>query len=129
MYKMNEERWNAIKSYLNKVWDNPDKYPDAGLLLSLSDEEISTIFTKKRLELVRIIQSKKPRNITALSKIVERKLSAVKRDLELLEGFNIVSLEKIEKDVVPTVSKKILILPLINIETKTLPELAKAIAH
>ena len=125
--KMAEEKWGTIKAYLNKVWENPGKYPDKGLLLSISDEEITQIFTKERLKLVRLIQEKKPKNATELSKLAQRRLSAVIRDLELLEKLHIVELEKKGKNIVPTVKKEILILPLVNLKAKTLLEI-KAIA-
>jgi len=126
-YKMSEEKWDTIKAYLNKVWKEPDKYPDKGLLLSLSDEEITQIFTKERLKLVRLIQDKKPKNATRLSELAERRLSAVMRDLELLQHFHMVELQKKGKNIIPTVKKEILILPLIKLKAKTLPEI-KAIA-
>ena len=122
-YKMTDERWDAIKAYLNKVWKQPNKYPDKGLLLSLSDEEVTQVFTKKRLELVRLIQGKKPKNATQLAKLSDRRLSAVIRDLELLKKFHIVDLQKKGKALVPTVTKEILILPLVKLKTKALAEI------
>lgn len=126
-YKMTEEKWDALKAYLNKVWREPGKYPDKGLLLSLSDEEITQIFTKERLKLVRLIQGKKPKNATVLSELADRRLSAVIRDLELLQHFHIVELQKKGKNIVATVEKEILILPLVKLKAKTLPEI-KAVA-
>ena len=116
--KLSEEKWEAVKMYLNRVWKNPNKYPNKGLLLSLSDEEVTQIFTKKRLELIRLIQSKKPKNTTGLSKLAKRRLSAVIRDLELLERNNVITLEKKGKNIIPIVSKEILILPLVKIKAK-----------
>lgn len=127
VYKMTEEKWDAIKAYLNKVWKEPGKYPDKGLLLSLSDEEITQIFTKERLRLVRLIQDSKPKNATELSVLAERRLSAVIRDLELLEKFHIVELQKKGKNIVATVKKEILILPLVKLKTRALAEI-KAVA-
>ncbi len=126
-YEMTEEKWDAVKAYLNKVWKNPGKYPDKGLLLSLSDKEVTKIFTKERLKLVRLIQDRKPKNATELSGLAGRRLSAVIRDLEILEKFHIVELQKKGKSIVPIVKKEILILPLVKLETKTLAEI-KAIA-
>ena len=123
IYKMTEEKWGAVKAYLNKVWQEPNKYPDKGLLLSLSDEEMPQIFTKERLKLVRLIQGKKPKNVTELSALVGRRLSAVIRDLELLERFQIVELQKNGKNVIPTVKKEILIIPLVKLKTKALAEI------
>ena len=126
-YKMTDERWNAVKAYLNKVFKNPTKYPDEGVLLSLSDEEMTQVFTKKRLELIRLIQNKKPKNATNLSELAGRQLSAVMRDLELLEKSQIVELEKKGKNIIPKVIKEILVLPLINLKAKKLAEI-KAVA-
>ncbi len=122
-YEMTDERWDAVKAYLNKVWKAPNKYPDKGLLLSLSDEEITQVFTKKRLELVRLIQGKKPKNATKLANLADRRLSAVMRDLELLKKFHIVDLNKKGKNIVPTVTKEILILPLVKLKTRALDEI------
>ncbi|HZX19414.1 MAG TPA: hypothetical protein VFF13_00175 [archaeon] len=122
-YKMTDEKWNSITSFLNKVLKNPNKYPDKGLILSLSDEEMTQVFTKKRLELIRLIQSKKPNNATKLSELAGRRLSAVMRDLELLEEFTIVQLEKKGKNIKPRVTTEILVLPLIKLKTKNLREI------
>jgi len=126
-YKMTDEKWNAIKLYLNNVWNNPNKYPDKATIISLSDEEMTQLFTKKRLELVRLIRNKKPNNATKLSKLAGRRLSAVMRDLELLQKFSIVQLEKKGKNIRPKVTTEILILPLVKLEAKKLEEI-KAMA-
>lgn len=122
-YKMTEERWAATKAYLNNVWRNPAKYPDKGLILSLSDTELTQLFTRKRMELVRLIQNRKPANATKLSKLAGRQLSAVMRDLELLEKFGIVVLEKQGKNIVPMARAEILVLPLIDLKAKSLKEI------
>lgn len=122
-YKMTDGKWDTVMAFLNKVIKNPGKYPDEGLLLSLSDKEMTQIFTKKRLELVRLIQTKKPKNATKLSELTRRRLSAVLRDLELLEKFHIVELEKKGKNIVPKVTKEVLILPLVELKPKRLVEI------
>lgn len=126
-YKMNDERWNSVKTYLNRVFKNPNKYPDKGVLLSLSDQEITQVFTKKRLELIRLIQNKKPKNASELSGLACRRLSAVLRDLELLERSHIVELEKKGKNIIPRVTKEILILPLVKLTPKRISEIKTTI--
>ncbi|MFH1391798.1 MAG: hypothetical protein ABIH20_05790 [Candidatus Diapherotrites archaeon] len=121
--KLTNEKWNAFRLFLNQVWENPAKYPDRATLVSLSDEEMTQLFTKKRLELVRVIQKNKPANVSALSELVGRRLSAVTRDLELLEKFSIVKLEKKGKNVKPRVIKSLLILPLAKLTAKRLEEI------
>ncbi|MCR4368557.1 MAG: hypothetical protein NUV67_01480, partial [archaeon] len=123
-YKMTEEKWGAYLAFLKGVLKNPDKYPDKGVLVSLSDEEMAQLFTKKRLELVRVIQGNKPGNVSELCGLVGRRLSAVMRDLNLLQNFGIIKLEKKGKNVRPRVIKSILILPLVKLDTKTLGEIA-----
>jgi len=123
-YKLTDEKWDAVKLYMNRLLRNPDKYPDRATLVSLSDEEMTQLFTKKRLELVRVIQKSKPSNISALSELVGRRISAVMRDLELLEKFMIVKLEKKGKNVKPRVIKSLLILPLVKLTPKSLEEIS-----
>ncbi|MFH1751613.1 MAG: hypothetical protein ABH821_01595 [archaeon] len=122
-YEMTDERWDAIKAYLDKVWENPEKYPNNALLLSLSEEEVTQLFTKKRLELINVIKAKKPKTVTDLSNLVHRKLSAVLRDLELMEKLNIVELQRKGRTVTPIVQKKVLILPLMKLKPRELKEI------
>ncbi len=122
-YKMTDEKWDSVMAFLNKVLENPDRYPDKGVILSLSDEEMTKVFTRKRLELVRLIQNKKPVNATGLSGLAGRRLSAVMRDLELLENYGIVGLEKKGKNVRPIVTAELLVLPLVKFRPKKLGEI------
>lgn len=114
-HMITDERWESVMDFFGKIFKHPEKLDslsDKTLLLSLSDEEITKIFTKERLRLIRAIMEKKPQNISWLAKIVDRDLSAVERDLKILEGFEIVKLEKTGKEVMPIIEKKALILPL-----------------
>lgn len=114
-HKLNEEKWDAVMDFFAKIFKEParlDSLPDKTLLLSLSDAEITKIFTKERLSLIKTINQKHPRTISELSRIVERNLVAVERDLGILEEYGIVKLEKKGKEVMPIIGKKALILPL-----------------
>jgi len=94
--KMSDEKWEGILRFFNRIWSAPemlDKLPE-NIVLSLSEEEITKMFTKKRLELIRVIKEKHPASIGALAKLVKRDPTAVERDLKILEGFEIVTLEK-----------------------------------
>jgi len=120
-YKMTDERWESIHAYLNYAIRNPEKVPDKGVLLALSTEELSHVFTKKRLELINAIKGNEGDSVSALSKNLGRKLSAVDRDLKTLENFGIVALEKKGRVVTPSLKAEILLLPLV--EAKRLEEL------
>ena len=45
------------------------------------------------------------------------------RDLELLQGFHVVELQKKGKNIVPHCSKELLVLPLVELKTKRLQEI------
>ena len=112
-YKMTEERWKSIKQFLDYAIEKPEKVPDKGVILSLSDKEVSKVFTRRRIELITNIKEKNPESVSELSKTVGRGLSAVERDLRILENFNIVKMEKRGRVMKPEVRCDVLILPLI----------------
>lgn len=125
---MSDEKWEGVMRFFSKIWADPEmlgKLPEKSLLLSLSEEEITKIFTKKRLELVGVIKEKRPASIGALAKLVKRDLTAVERDLKILEGFGVVKLEKEGKIVKPSVEKELLILPLVPLKPFTIKDLEK----
>ncbi len=114
-HKISGEKWESVMDFFAKIFREQsrlDSLPDKAVLLSLSDEEITKIFTKERLRLIKTINQKHPKTLSELSAIVERNLVAVERDLRILEDFGIVKLEKKGKEVMPTIEKKALILPL-----------------
>jgi len=125
-YKMNDKRFASVKRFFDEVWQKPDKFPNKSVVLSLRDEEITRIFTKKRLQLIRIIQTKKITFLSELTKLTKRELPAIDRDLKILEGFGIVELEKVGRIIKPSVKKELLIVPLVDFSTKRLETLEKS---
>ncbi len=114
-HKISGEKWESVMDFFAKLFREPsrlDSLPDKALLLSLSDGEITRIFTKERLRLIKTIDQRHPGTISELSRLLERNLVAVERDLKILQDFGIVKLEKKGKEVTPTIEKKALILPL-----------------
>lgn len=111
-YEMTDERWQSILAYLKDDFKHPKKTPGKVLLLSLSKEELPKLFTKKRLELVELIKRRSGATMSQIAKITKRELSAVERDLKILEGLGIVTLNKTGRDVRPSIDKEVLILPL-----------------
>jgi len=112
-YNMTEERWGTVKQFLDYAIENPDKVPDKGRILAFSDTEISKIFTKRKIELITTIKKENPDSVSELSREVDRKLSAVERDLKELEKFGIVKLEKKGRVMKPEVRWDVLILPIV----------------
>lgn len=110
-YEMTQERWQSILAFLKEDFKHPGKPPEKVLLLSLSKEELPKLFTRKRLELVECIKRREV-TISQLAKVTKRELSAVERDLKILEGLGIVTLKKTGREVRPFIEKEVLILPL-----------------
>tara|TARA_Y100000310_G_C20666695_1_gene807923 strand:+ start:1302 stop:2042 length:741 start_codon:yes stop_codon:yes gene_type:complete len=100
--------WEVIEASIDGRIDLPSR----NIIKPLTHDEISSLLTKKRLELIRIIGKKKPKTIKQLSDYVHRKLPAVDRDIKLLEKKNIVTLKRNNIGVEPRLKQGMLILPL-----------------
>ncbi len=111
-YKMNDTKWESVMGLIRESIKNPDKIPDDVLLLSLEKEEITEIFTPKRLEILNMIKKESPETMSGLANKVKRELPSVERDLKILESYGIVSLEKMGREVKPVIGKEIIVLPL-----------------
>ena len=111
-YVMDDKRFAAVKQYLDYVIEHPDDAPDKGIILAMSDEEVSKAFTRRRVELINVLKSGKKKTVSELSEKLSRKLSAVERDLKILEGLGIVDMEKKGRTVTPRLRGEVLIIPL-----------------
>lgn len=107
-----KEKFEAVKRLLEMGISGKIDLPDKVIVFALTDQELSKIFTKKRIELIRTIKQKNPKTIKELAKIVKRLLPAVDRDIKMLEGYGIVSLRRNKKGVQPIVKKEAIVLPL-----------------
>jgi len=83
-------------------------------MIFLNADDIPEVFTKQRLALIRKIHEGHPESIQALADALGRKKQAVHRDLKLLLGHNVVGLEKKGREVVPTVTKEYIYVPLMT---------------
>ncbi|GEM_PF-4300276 len=74
--------------------------------------ESTSIFTKKRLELIETIKKHHPQSVQELAKMTKRVKQAVTRDLKILERFEIIRLEKKGRNTIPLVEREIVVLSL-----------------
>jgi len=86
---------------------------------------ISEVFTKKRMELIKKIETANPQSIQELADKLNRKKQAVHRDLKLLEGHNLIELIKDGKIVIPILSKEMIYIPLKHQKFENNPHLSK----
>lgn len=120
-YKMTDKRWESIHAYLSYAIKNPMEIPDKSILLALSTDELNQIFTKRRLEIINLMKEHTGGSVSDMSRKLGRNLSAVERDLKILENFGIVDMKKKGRVVTPSLKGEILIVPLV--EAKRLEEI------
>lgn len=111
--KRAEEKFNTLKSYLNYLVEEEPEIGESQVVFVMEKEEITKFVTKKRLELLEVINIKRPASVKELSALVTREISAVDRDLKILERYGLVKLERKGREVTPKVAKKAIVLPLV----------------
>lgn len=107
MNKKRLKEWLTVldNEILNETIDIPDN-----AIISLP--ESTSIFTKKRLELIETIKKHHPQSVQELAKMTKRVKQAVTRDLKILERFGIIRLEKKGRNAIPLVEREIVVLSL-----------------
>ncbi len=99
------KEWLAAIDYgiLNETIDLPDN-----TILALP--ESTSIFTRKRLELLDLIKIHHPQSVQELARITKRTKQAVTRDLKILEKFEIIRLEKKGRESLPLIQREVVVL-------------------
>lgn len=116
------KKFEAVKNLLDAEINGEINLPEKTIMFALTDDELTSLITKKRLELIRIIGQKHPKTIQELANLVNRKLPAVDRDIKILVKHEIIKTKRIKYGVQPTLNKSVLILPLT--EPKKLMDIA-----
>lgn len=124
MYKKHimDKKFNAIKEILDAEIKGDIDLPNKTIIFALTDKELTSLITTKRLELIKTIDKKRPLTIQQLANYVDRKLPAVDRDIKLLVKHDIIKTLRTKKGVQPILNKAIILLPLT--EPKRLVEIA-----
>jgi len=121
---MNDTKWHSIKWFFDRLWENPDKSPDSGVLLVLNENETGQILTQKRLKLLSSIL-KKGESMT-LENIANEMQSSEKlilKELEILEKIALV--ERDEQG--NWQAKQPIILPEIEMKIRQIAEVEHAL--
>jgi len=103
---------NSIKSFVRGVIDGTLNVPDKAIIYHLTDEKMMETITKKRLELLRTIKTRRPSSIKELAALVKRTKQAVDRDLKILEKNELVSLKKEGKTAMPHLERELIVFSL-----------------
>lgn len=120
-----DKKFETIKAFFEKVFEKPGAFPDKALILPLDEREISEIFTRRRIEIIKDV-AKFEGSLSEIAKRTNRELSAIQRDVEILEKVGILELEKQGRKVKPSLKGEILILPLVELKSLKLEELKVA---
>ena len=100
--KIKELLGTLTDGILSETIDFPD-----GSILALPDS--TTMFTKKRLELMETIKTRHPQSVQDLARMTKRAKQAVTRDLKVLERFEVVKLERKGRTSIPTIQREIIL--------------------
>lgn len=104
------QNWKDFKKESLKETEEIDKGIFKGPKVSVTFSNISLFrkfLTPKRLELLRIIKAKKPSSLYKLSKMTNRPLKSINRDINIMEEIGLIDLNKTKNkrpNVVPSVS-------------------------
>ena len=100
----------SIKGLVDDIINERVNVPDNALIVDF--DATLNIFTKKRIELLDIINLYAPTSVQELADISKRVKQAVDRDLKLLERFDVVELKKCGKFTIPIVKREMIVLNL-----------------
>jgi len=100
----------SIKGLVDDIINERVDIPNNALVVDF--DATLNIFTKKRIELIDIINIYAPTSIQELANISNRTKQAVDRDLKLLERFGVIELEKRGKFTIPIVKREMIVLNL-----------------
>ncbi len=102
-----EKKAQSINNLIEGVVNGTIELPNDALVF-LDSESVVDVFTKKRLQLIRLINENSPKSIQELANIAKRKKQAVDRDLKLLEKYEIVELDRVGRNSIPIIRRKLL---------------------
>ena len=95
---MDEKEWerriDAAFDFITRVLEHPERYPDEAILFLMDPAEIASVVTKERLRILRELESKDYASIADLARSLGRNVSRVRKDLLMLERFDLVRFSK-----------------------------------
>jgi len=106
-----EKKSRALNRLLRGVVNGSINIPDNAVIFT-DHEVLAEIITKKRLELLRVINESKPQSVQELADLTKRKKQAVDRDLKILEKYELVELRKNGRKRIPVIIRPFVFLPL-----------------
>jgi len=108
-----EKKSKEIKTLIKGIVNETINIPNDALIFS-DPSALTEIFTKKRLELIELIDKFRPKSAQELVSITKRKKQAINRDLKILERHEIIEFKRNGKNTIPLIKKVFILFPLTN---------------
>lgn len=89
-----ERRIENAFDFIRRVTEHPERFPDEAILFLMDPQEIASVVTKERLHLLQALQGREYPSIVALAQSLGRDVSRVRKDLLVLERFDLVRVSK-----------------------------------
>ncbi len=81
-------------AFIRRVTEHPERFPETAILFLMDPEEIASVITKERLHLLQALQNREYPTIMALAQSLGRDVSRVRKDLLVLERFDLARISK-----------------------------------
>lgn len=108
----NDAGVRIFKKLIELAMKYPETTPDKVTIISGTSENVEKLLSKSKMKLINIVRFKQPKTIGKLSKIANRPIESVSRDLRLLNSYGLIRFEKNGKEKCPKTDKEIIIIPL-----------------
>jgi len=96
-----KEALDEFGEVIEKVIDEPDKWPDSASFISFDTAVDKSILTPGKLRLIRYIKDNEVESISSLADNLDRSLSNVSTNIKELKEHNLIKVEKEGKTKVP----------------------------
>ena len=98
-----EEELETNKERIKRIFKGEAIKEEGGRILIMTPEKFASVFSPKRLRLLRILKKTKIHSVQELATLLNRPYEAVYRDIKYLEGLNLIETKIEHNNRVPSV--------------------------
>src|SRR3989338_5768987 len=98
------------ESIIKSMLEDPEGTPDKVLLLDISSEKLSLLFSPAKLEILKTLRERKINSVGELAKELKRPIESVSKDLKILNAYGILELVQNGQQKIPRLEKEFLVM-------------------
>lgn len=98
------------ESIIKSMLGDPEGTPDRILILDISKEKLSVLFSPSKLEILKILKEKKINSVGELAKELKRPVESVSKDLKILQAYGLLELVQHGQQKIPKLEKELLVM-------------------